>query len=352
MEFKRIICILAYVLTLLLSDFLYADQTLDERDCTTVDFSKQLGAVRNQGNIGWCYANVAADLLTFRYQDQLQGEQASAGYVAIAFNQWAKAKPNEDAGLITPSVVFSQVYGICPQSFQDTALKDSPYKTIRDQINALVSLKETYELRKKEKLVSFRFQELEIYRTSKSYLNLLSDDDLVEVLEKSSVRTFPRKLAERLCKPYMIKVKFDLNIRPQVGFVEGWKHVIPSLLAKRKFIPSPVLGRADLVQEIHEQLDRDNFVALSYWTRIFYEPGSERYNKAGIHASGIVGRKWNIKDKVCEFKLRNSWGKSCASYTNPELKGKCDPETGYLMIPDTIVMRTITDMSYYKKQKE
>jgi len=143
MEFKRIICILAYVLTLLLTDFVYADQTLDKDHCTTKDVSNQLGEVRDQGNIGWCYANVAADLLTFRYQDRLNGQQASAGYVAITFNQYTKTKPNEDAGLISPAAVFSQLNGICPQSFQDTALKDSPFKTIRDQINALVSLKET-----------------------------------------------------------------------------------------------------------------------------------------------------------------------------------------------------------------
>lgn len=352
MEFKRIICVLAYALTLLSTIFVYADQTLDERDCTTVDLSKQLGAVRNQGNIGWCYANVAADLLTFRYQSELHGEQASAGYVAITFNQYTKTKPNEDAGLITPAAVFSQLNGICPQSFQDMALKDSPYKTIRDQINALVSLKDTYEKRKKQNLGFAQFRELEMYRNSKSYINLLSDDDLMDVLEKSSVRTFPRKLAERLCKPYMIKVKFDLQIRPQIGFIEGWKNFLPSILKYRKFTPAPILGRSDLIKEIHEQLDQDNFVAVSYWTRIFYEPGSDRYNNSGMHASGIVGRKWNDKNKVCEFKLRNSWGKSCGSYTNPELKGKCDRETGYLMIPDTIVMRSITDISYYKKPKE
>lgn len=352
MEFKRIICILAYVLTLLLTDFVYADQTLDKDHCTTKDVSNQLGEVRDQGNIGWCYANVAADLLTFRYQDRLNGQQASAGYVAITFNQYTKTKPNEDAGLISPAAVFSQLNGICPQSFQDTALKDSPFKTIRDQINALVSLKETYDQRKKERLEFSRFQELEMYRSSKSYINLLSDDDLRDVLEHSSVRTFPRKLVERLCKPYMIKVKFDLQIRPQLGFIEGVKDFLPSLLKNMKFTPAPVLGRADLVEDIHEQLGKDNFVAFSYWTRIFYDPNSERYKKSGMHASGIVGRKWNDKEKVCEFKLRNSWGKNCSSYTNPELKGKCDPQTGYIMVPDYIIQRTITDVSYYKKKKE
>lgn len=333
------------------ANLLYADQTLDERSCTNVDVSEQLGPVRNQGNIGWCYANVAADLLTFRYQDELQGKQASAGYVAITFNQYTKFKANEDAGLISPAVVFSQLNGICPQAFQDEALKNSPYKTIRDQINALVALKEQYDKQKKSKNIQ-GFTALDTYRDSKSYINLLSDDELVAILDNSSVRTFPRKLAARLCRPYMIRVRPDLKVRFQVGFLEGWLDAIPSFLKSGKMPSTKKLGKKDLVKEIHQELDKENFVALSYWTRIFYVPGSEHYNKSGQHASGIVGRRWNKKERVCELKLRNSWGNSCASYLNPELKAKekCDPKTGYIWIPDFIFEREITDVVYYSKK--
>ncbi len=33
-------------------------------DCSTKDMSAELGAVRSQGNIGWCYPNTAADLIS------------------------------------------------------------------------------------------------------------------------------------------------------------------------------------------------------------------------------------------------------------------------------------------------
>tara|TARA_B110001454_G_scaffold219198_1_gene251555 strand:+ start:130936 stop:132024 length:1089 start_codon:yes stop_codon:yes gene_type:complete len=362
MELKRIICILAYVLTLLSTEFVYADQTLDERDCTTVDISPQLGAVRNQGNIGWCYANVAADLLTFRHKNELGGKQASAGFVALTFNQFTLyLDPNEDAGYITPAVIFSEFAGICPQAFQDEALKKSPYKSIREQITALVELKKAYD-EQRQKSNTPEFKELEVYRNSKSYINLLSDDQLIKLLEMSSVKTFPRNLAQSLCRPYMIRVKPVLNLRPQWYFTEGLKNfipwvfsnglnnVIPFIAEGRKKETIAALGRRDLMKEVHEEIGNKNFVAFSYNTRIFYDPKSEKYKKAGLHASGIVGRRWH--NGQCELKLRNSWGASCASYTNPELKGKCDPKTGYVWVPDSIFLRTIHDVTYYRREKE
>ncbi len=333
-----------------LAHFSWADQTLDKNKCTSIDVSQRLGELRNQGNIGWCYANVAADLLTFRFNDELHGERASAGYVALTFNEFAKLKPHpdQDAGLISPAVFFSQRNGICPQSFQDTVLKNSPFKSIKEQIKGLVELKRSFD-----KTKSTHFKDLEIvkkYRDSNSYLNTLSDEVLVEILNSTSTRTFPRKLAETLCKPHMVEVKHDVKIRFQESFIEGWKHIFTALLAREKNLSPLKLGARDLIKEIHEELQNQNMVAISYYTRIFYEIGSAAYNKAGLHASSIVGRKWNETTRSCDFKLRNSWGKRCDSYTNPNLKNKCELDSGYVWVPDTLLQNSISDIVYYKSK--
>lgn len=329
-----------------------AIETRAESRCSREDVSAPLGELRNQGNIGWCYANVAADLLTFRFQKELNGEKASAGYVAIAFNEWTKFKPNEDAGLVTPAVWFSQFHDICPQSFQDAALRNSPFKTIREQINALTELKVLYDKYKGEKRNLDDIKLLDTYRNSSSVINQLTDPELKEILEKSNVRNFPRKLTDRVCRDHKIKHKIDINMRFQFGFVEGWKHWFPQFLKTGKKQDAKQLGADDLIREIHEQIDIQNMAGISYYTRIFYDPESETYKKSGLHASSIVGRRWNPEEQKCEFKLRNSWGKNCAPYTNPELKDKCDPETGYIWIADTILHKGISDTMYYKKKKK
>ena len=326
------------------------DKTLDQDSCTTIDVSQKLGPLRNQGNIGWCYANVAADLLTFRFHEDLHGEPASAGYVALTFNEFAKLKPrpDQDAGLISPAVFFSQRNGICPQSFQDRVLKNSPFPTIKAQIEGLVELKLAFNKAKYK-----HFNELDIvkkYRESNSYLNTLSDEILIGILDSTSVRTFPRKLAETLCKPHMVEVKHDVKIRFQEGFIEGWKNFFPALLKGEQNLSPKALGARDLIKEIHEELQHENMVAISYYTRIFYKPGSEAYSRAGLHASSIVGRKWNETKKTCDFKLRNSWGKKCDSYTNPDLKENCEKDTGYVWIPETLLQQSISDIVYYKSK--
>lgn len=330
-------------------NFSYAEQTLDERDCTMVDVSKPLGPVRDQGNIGWCYANVAADLLTFRYQKELGGQQASAGYVALIFNQYTMNAPNEDAGYVTPSILFSQYHGMCPQALQEKALKHSPFKTIRDQINALVALKITYDRRKQDPSNEDVLKIIKIYRRSKSYINLLSDEQLFRLLDTSSVRTFPRLLADKLCQKYKVKVKPDLNIRFQIGFLEGWRHILPTIFMRNPFEQVKKLGTTDLISEIHEELENRNIVAVGYNAHIFYKVGSKEYNNASLHSSSIVGRRWNSASRKCEFKLRNTWGKNCVAYTNPELKNKCDKKSGYLWLPETLLSQSIIDIVYYKK---
>ena len=40
--------------------------------CYFIDKIPEMGPVRDQGNMGWCYANVAADLLGYHYDNKLQ----------------------------------------------------------------------------------------------------------------------------------------------------------------------------------------------------------------------------------------------------------------------------------------
>lgn len=325
-----------------------ADQTLDEGLCTTEDVSQPLGPLRNQGNIGWCYANVAADLMTFRFQDQLNGDRASAGYIALTFNQFRLLRPNDDAGLVSVAMMFSQLNGLCPQGFQEQALARSPFKTIREQINALVELKETYDQRKKLGLSVDDFKLLDTYIKSESYINRLSDQELKTLLDKSSVRSFPRHLVSYMCAPYAIDLPKDIHkIRFQFGVIEGWKKIVPSFIKNRELTPSKKLGRQDLIKEIHNELNKKNMIAISYDTRIFLNEEQAKAKKPGLHASSIVGRRW--ENGKCELKLRNSWGANCAPYTNLNLKGKCDPQTGYVWIPDTLLMQTVSDVVYYRK---
>jgi hypothetical protein len=343
---KNAIFVLAICGSLFHVNSTWADVASDRKACSDVDLATELGPVRNQGNIGWCYANVAADLITFRFKKELNGRRASAGYVALIFNEFTSNKPNDDAGLVSAAALFSQWYGVCPASFEEPAFAKSPFKTLRERINSLVLLKEAYDRRNQSFYYAEHLKQLiENYRNSKSMINQLSDEELEEILQNSSTRSFPRKLADRLCGPYKIKVTKDLKIR----YVHYYASGLTQLLNNPNLEAVPSMGRTNLIQKINQLLDHKNVAAIGYRTSIFYDPKTERFKKAGMHASSIVGRRWNAKTNTCDLKLRNSWGQSCDNYTNPELKDSCDPKTGYLYLPPKILARTLDEVIYYQR---
>lgn len=321
-----------------------ADQTIDEQNCSTKDFSASFGPVRDQGNIGWCYANVAADMLTYRYKNELQGRRVSAGYVALAFNEVMWKKPNDDAGDVIPAVLAAEYFGVCTTDFEEAALKSGPFETIRDKINNLVLLKTVYDKKKKNPAYRDPFEaHLNRYISSNSLINKISREELEYTLRNSSVRTFPRKLADRICDKDKKKLKFKLDLNFEFFLFEGIKNFI-----FQKGTDVSKSGKAGIINSINKQISRDKPVAAAYKTNIFYEPGSDYYKNAGSHVSVLVGRRWNKQSKTCEFLLRNSWGKNCYSYSNPELKGKCDPNTGYVWLSSEILKRSVTEAVYFR----
>lgn len=231
-----------------------------------------------------------------------------------------------------------------PADIEEEALRSGPYESIKDKINNLVLLKAVYDQKRKNPNFSSPYEaHLNAYLKSNSIVNRISRQELEYILQSSTKRTFPRKLADRICAGNKKKIKLSLNMNFEFFALEGFRRLIVN--GETSIVDS---GRVGLIKAINKQLTKNKPVAASYRTKIFYEPKSEAYENAGMHVSTIVGRRWNKETKTCEFKLRNSWGKNCYSYTNPELKGKCDPQTGYVWLPSNILARSIQEAIYFR----
>lgn len=339
--------LIIFLLLIFLANITFADQIIDEKYCDEKDLSAEFGPVRNQGNIGWCYANVAADLMTYQYKKELNGARVSAGYIALAYNEIMLKKPNDDSGDVVPAILAAEYFGVCTDDIEDEALKTGPYYTVKDKIDGLVYLKQYYDKKKKNPDYVDEYEErLFRYLNSDSLIKKISKQELESVLQSSTKRTFPRKLADKICESKKKKIKLSLDMRFEFFAFEGIRRLI------FKGQPNVIdAGKKGLIKSINKQLSQNKPAAASYNANIFYEKGTEYYEKAGPHVSTIVGRRWNKETKTCEFKLRNSWGKNCYSYTNPELDGKCDPETGYLWLSSEILSRTVIDNIYFKDSR-
>ena len=64
-------------------------------------------------------------------------------------------------------------------------------------------------------------------------------------------------------------------------------------------------------------------------------------HSSGLHSSVLTGRRWY--NGKCQFKIRNSWGKSCASYNSLV---NCEKETGSFWVNDEQFVKGTRATSY------
>jgi len=293
--------------------------TAQAENCSPVDLAKEMGPVRHQGDIGWCYANAAADLLSHRYRHELKGEQVSALYTALMFNTKfyentfvSKIKQTITDGLISEggsiylAVRTSIAEGFCPRTTDDHFTQNGTRKSLQTKLQMGLKLKALYDQRKMPQLQAA----IKKIRTTDSILNEVTDNRLYKILANSTPNTFLKGLADELCRGKKFQPKtesdVDLVLRPRMmGLNQG------------------------LFTEINYELDRKRPTGVGYYSTLF-KSYDLPIDVADVHASVIVGRK-KINGQ-CNYKLRNSWGAGC-NYKNPAFQGKgC--EAGNVWIPE------------------
>jgi hypothetical protein len=148
---------------------------------------------------------------------------------------------------------------------------------------------------------------------------------LERVLRESNKRNFTLNLANAICRKDLIPI----SEKPQVGL---------DITALRV-----ISGNDSLIETIQEQLGKNNILAVAYHASVFKGPEIDSSSK---HMSVIVGQRWNPTDRTCEYKIRNSWGKSCRSYTNPVFQKEGACEEGNIWISEALLKETMYGLSF------
>ena len=91
--------------------------------CPHVDLREALGPVRFQDDKSWCYAYTTADLLTYRFRKELNGERVSAVYTALTYTHKYAVDPYSDAGgMARLAIKAAYKRGFCPQRLDGESL--------------------------------------------------------------------------------------------------------------------------------------------------------------------------------------------------------------------------------------
>lgn len=302
---------------------LFIGTTVDAKNCTFTDLRAELGPARKQGNMGWCYANSAADLLSYEYKDELKNQPISAVYTALTYNQSSFQNSLFEGGFVFWALKKSINEGLCPMDIEDSVLNEGYKLKLKEKLNYLNRWKLHYDKQNGKNLSSF-FQQIS---KTNSILNQIPEHELKDIFENSNQKDFLKNLADRLCQNRKIEVSY--------------KHKIKTL--STYFLDSS----EKMVLRINDQLEKNNIIALAYYATFF--DSWEKAKSVDRHMSVIVGRRPSIIRGQCEYLIRNSWGERCDTYKNKGLNPTKNCEKGHIWIPELVLKRYMYGVTYFDK---
>lgn len=325
-----------FVILSLLSLPLHAG-ILDQADCSNTDIretnpriknnpelKEHFTVPRNQDSIGWCYAFSAADLMSAETGVPVSSVHASALYNKKIQNNFF-LRIGYRIGDLFREGYLDQVY---EGGYASWALKeliknkavckeeDFPfdqnhtYETMM-MIRDLEALKE--KVKAKDLLKEEVCQELDLLLP---YYEIVSIDTekIAASLVTENLNLTLEKLSQELCKDDMLAV--------------------PKLKVKSAGVPNNKKRAKRFLQSMNSVLEGGRPIEFSYNTKHFAI-------HSGQHSSILIGRRWN--NGRCEYRVRNSWGQSCASYKD---NVDCDYETGTFWVSDEDFIKAAGRINY------
>lgn len=298
-------------------------------ECSRVDLRPKLPPVRNQDSIGWCYAFVAADLLSFE-----TGTAVSGTDVAVQYNhQWwddvadswktalgipTKKETERRAGTTKSALEKVLARGACREE-HFRSIDFSYSERLADMKSNLVALE---EIARKVEGGSLHAGELACTHFPQFQFVFpgLQFQEVWDILARSDEKNLIRELSEVACKN---RIRFE----PQP--------------VRRSYLNLGLeIGNRGIAKKIQAVLDKGKPVAIGYDQKVLFQ--STHVPGSATHSSVLAGRRWNAGKSRCELLVRNAYGSTC--YYDKDYE--C--EKGNIWVPEGIIARAISDIDYFE----
>jgi hypothetical protein len=261
-----------------------------ESSCSAVDLRNEtLGSVRNQGEISWCYAFTAADMLAHTFE---KFERISAADIALNYNQsligtvmggvYPSGTPHE-TGFNKVALKRAMKEGYCPEDIFPSESWTKVTPDGEEKILMPQAMKEIAQLHKKRD--SLTLNNLPFHIAFKN----VGPQEFLTLIKSKKLTTFYKKLRHQVCE------------NDRMPYDARWK-------TKMVFRNPRVFSR------LSEQLERGRPVGLDYDSRILKDELHRGVKLSELHTSSVVGRRWNTEKKSCEYLIRDSYGAQCTRY--------------------------------------
>jgi hypothetical protein len=298
--------------------------------CAFVDLrSKSALRMRNQGDISWCYAHTAADLLQFASG---LSAQVSAADIAVQYNKglwprfyrWVNGTLVPETGFVRPALSGAHESGYCLESDFPSDLwvrvepgQDGP-NTRKKTLNAAIS--EILDLQRLVKSGVFKSgAELPFFYEfpgvgREEFFSILMEQPRREVLDG-----LRQKACEGRRRPYPVEIgSIAMHFRGPGMF--------------RRF---------------HEELESGRPFSLDYFYGMIEDAGRIKKKLADLHTSIVLGQRQDSSSGECQYLIKNSYGENCA---NLDPRWEC--EGGYLWVGERAIREAAVSYVLLKTQEK
>ncbi len=309
---------------LLVPTFVFAYSPSNQNTCSDLKLdTSSLGEVRNQGNISWCYAFTASDMLQYTFKTS---EKISASDIATNYNKTRIGKlmdlflnygePHE-TGFNKVALIHAMKSGHCPESIFPSeewvkVTHDSEEKVLMTE--AMKQIKDLHARRGE-----LTFENLPFYFKFK---NIDKETFLSVLKSKNKLKNFYTELRAKACQ------------NERMNFDHQWKVKM-------------IFRNKNIFKRIHSQLDLGRIIGLDYDSRILENAQNQSIKISSLHTSSIIGRRWNNETNTCQYLIRNSWGDKCERYDQ-----SLECQEGNLWLNESMVFKNMTSIVYMKAKSQ
>lgn len=371
----------------------------------TVDLRYEMGPLRDQDSIGWCYGFTAADLLTHylyktkarevirpdRKADYRGRDYAvSAVGMSVIFNSEKNADYYKNIGVVRNSKELAQKYkkSVVAESgnINDALMaakengfcfeKNLPSENFGFVLDSRCAAKGACNLKEmlenvfdsankcKTCVPNMALQKFFPTLNERMISSVLSISERTSAIDRLVGVACQKRFEKHLISDNEPVIKYaTLNDPSSKTFQKGFKINTPN----------------DLMNQLDANLDRGTPVGIAYFADFLVK---ENAGHGSPHASSIVGKRFNPSTCEVEYILRNSWGSHCDIYnkenpqystcvsstntdTNPKIiyekmrkcrnlfppiprnpRVTCEPMTGHAYVRKSDLMKNLYSLSY------
>jgi hypothetical protein len=262
--------------------------------------------VRDQGEIGSCYANAGATLIdAYRYSKGQRGWASATTLHLLKSASEEETDWKQAGGQVSSVIDAARKFGICvhPRVEEQFSIPEKNDTAVRRLAEIYARLHER-NLRGEDLVGQFS----QAQRAARTVIACLS------------AHGFPA-----LFLPPVVEIAYLLQKHTEIEFLAGLARRIcdgsgaTERVALPELVDKDFLGQGDeaVRKEVDTTLDRSKLpINVSFCSEVLRDPTYRGWvkeiggwSRCGHHESVLIGRRWEPVRGRCEYLLRNSWGR-------------------------------------------